>query len=166
LIKTTIIPYAGCNIEVPELLALNDYWPYGLPLEDWPTFCGAGEGIGDRIIPDTICGVRVACCCFEHDISWCIADGSFVDFMKSNLRLYCNLRAIVLPRIPYWQKLAAEAKCFFYFAAVCTVGHKIFKKQFSTTKQYLDPFDNPGVKEKLHRLAMATLNYPTQDYAN
>lgn len=158
MIETTIIRYVGCNIEVPEFLA--PLWPYELPIDKWPTFCGAGDGWGDRAVPDSICGVRIACICYEHDISWAITDGSFSEFMKSNLRLYCNARSLVLPRVKWWQRWWAESKCFFYFSGTCVLGHKVFLHQVSDSKYYEDNFDNPAVKEKLHRLAMATLDYP------
>lgn len=58
MIETTVITYGGAQIEIPEFL--KDYWPLDQPLEEWPSFCGAGEGLGDKIVPEHICGVCVS----------------------------------------------------------------------------------------------------------
>ena len=152
MIETTYIKYANTEIEVPRFLSTR--WPFNLPLSDWPSFCGAGDGLGDRIVPDTINGNRVACCCFEHDISWILADATFAAFMKSNLRLYLNLRAVVIAndRPGWWRHMVGERKCFAYFLAVCTFGRKCFKSSPYDCDVYENPLDNPAIKDKLKKL--------------
>ena len=163
MIRTTTIRYAGANIEIPSFLV--PLWPRGLPLESWPTFCGAGSGLGDRIVPDCINSVRIACCCFIHDIDWCMSDNSFTDFMQANLRLYLNLRNVVIANDkPGWfRKMAAERKCFVYFFCVCTFGHKLFTVDPKYLTSYEDPTENPVVKEKLHRLSRVYNGIPGFD---
>jgi hypothetical protein len=160
MIQTTTIRYAGANIEIPSFLV--PLWPRNFPLDQWPSFCGAGDGLGDRLIPDHINNVRVACCCFVHDIDWCMSDNSFSGFMRSNLRLWLNLRNVVIANDkPGWfRHVLAERKCFAYFAAVSIFGHKIFTLDPKYIKQYEDPTDNPAVREKIHRLARVCYGIP------
>jgi len=43
------ISYWGADLTIPDFL--EPLWPHDLPPEAWPTFCGAGQGWGDAIVP-------------------------------------------------------------------------------------------------------------------
>jgi hypothetical protein len=160
MIKTAIIEYAGAKLEVPEFLV--DIWPKDFQLKKWPTFCGAGDGLGDKIVPDHICGVRASCCCFEHDISWPLSANTFFAFMRCNMRFYRNLRALVLANYDKKKhsRFTVERRCFYFFAAVCTAGWKFFKVSPDDRVVTVDPFSHPVVKARLHRLARVYYGIP------
>jgi hypothetical protein len=92
--ETTTVNYAGAELDVPLFIA-ND-WPFDLPLTAWPSFCGAGKGFGDWVVPDVVCGVLSSCVCYEHDCSWAVAPVNFPGFLAANVRFYKNLRSLVL----------------------------------------------------------------------
>jgi hypothetical protein len=140
------IQYCGAQLEVPEYIA--ERWPYHYSLDDWPTFCGAGGGIGDAVIPDERCGVRIACVCFIHDIDWAIAEDTLVAAMRGNNRLRRNMRSIILANYDKekYSRFRVEYECFKYYIGT-TLG---FALHFSPTGS--DPSTNPEVAEKLERL--------------
>jgi hypothetical protein len=158
-IKT--IDYFGARLEVVEFLA--EIWPYELPLDKWPSFCGLGDSWGDKWVPEKICGIPISCVCFDHDVSFSLADGSQKEFIKMNLRMYRNVRSLVIPNIKWWQRPKAESMCFIYFAVTTALGFRAYESQIPK-QRYDHPLDNPEVHKKLHRLAMATLNYPGLNY--
>ena len=173
MIETRVINYASAKLEIPTFL--TDLWPHALHPADWPTFCGAGDGLGDRIVPDHICSVSVSPCCFEHDISWALAENSFAAFMKANLRLWLNLRSLVLANYnkKLYPQVIVEWRCFGFFLAVSTVGKKFFKAGPEDRIVTADPFDHPIVRARLHRLARVVFKIPgyidgeaVVDYAN
>ena len=103
---------------------------------DYPSFCGAGKGIGDKIVPEFIGGMRCAHICHGHDNSWDAAEFTFFDFLLSNVMFAYNLlvylatgKGGVIKRI--WRAIKGSA----YVLAVSTIGWKIFKNLKSTEKQ-------------------------------
>lgn len=52
------VEYYGAKLTMPSFLVA--LFPVDLPAKKWPTFCGAGGGFGDRVVPDRIHGVRLA----------------------------------------------------------------------------------------------------------
>lgn len=147
---TSTIIYAGAILEVPDFLV--DLWPHELPLSDWPTYCGAGDGLGDRIVPDSIWGARVCPACFIHDIDWAIADGSYRAFQAANNRFKRNLVALTDAQLYSQVRIAAKIRCNTYWLVVSSpVGWRNYEPSGS------DPYTNPVVKDKLFRLARAKL---------
>ena len=153
---TRTIHYEGARLEVLSFLA--DLWPHEMPLDKWPSFCGAGDGLGDDLIPETICGINVSCLCFDHDCSWQVCDGTLKQFLQSNSRLYRNARSLVMKKIPWYHRPQAEATCLLWLSGVTLLGFAIYELQ-SSFYQPKNPTDNPAIREKLHRLAMASLSY-------
>lgn len=88
------IEYGGAVLEIPDFLA--PIWPHDIPLDAWPTFCGAGQGLGDMLVKDRRCGVWTAPVCFIHDVEWTVGEASWLFAVESNLRLYRNIRALML----------------------------------------------------------------------
>ena len=143
------ITYQKAKIQIPDFLA--DLWPVDLPLDSWPTYCGAGEGIGDLLVPERICGVDNSCGCFVHDIQWALADDSFFAAMVANWNLYCNLRAITLANYDHskYSKGRVERGCLKYFLG--TIIGTV--KSFTPDGSYEDPFASPTVKARFKKLA-------------
>lgn len=131
---------------------LVDLWPYDLPLEDWPTYCGAGGGIGDWLVPDVIWSARVCPACFIHDIDWAIADGSYKSFQEGNDRLKRNLMALTGAQLPKGVRLVANIRCNTYWLVVSSPIGWMNYKPCGT-----DPFLNPVVDDRLKRLGRPSL---------
>jgi hypothetical protein len=120
------IDFEGATLDIHPLLA--NAWPKDLPSYEWPTFCGAGSGIGDKIVPETICDVSVSCCCADHDIRWSIADDTWSAAIAANWIFYQNLSAFVwanCDREKYF-RAKVESICFWWFLAVCWGARHFF----------------------------------------
>lgn len=147
------IKYAGAALEISAFL--GPLWPFDMLLDDWPTFCGAGQGFGDWLVPDTIYGVRVAPACLQHDVEWAIADGSYKAFMTANCRFRRNLGAMVKIQLTGWRRSLAVARCNTYFLVVSSpIGWANFDPGST------DPYKNEAVRAKIKRLSQAALGIP------
>ena len=93
MIEFTTIRYLGATLVIPAFLP--PLWPYQMPIEKWPTFCGAGDGIGDKIVPDRIHGVQMAPACFTHDIEWAVTPNTLKAFMLANWHFLRNCLALI-----------------------------------------------------------------------
>jgi hypothetical protein len=159
--KVLPLRYHRATLHAPAFL--QTLWPYRFPLEGWPSYCGAGDGFNDWIIPEKICGVIVSPACFIHDIEWTICEPSKAAAMEANWRFYQNLRNIVLANrnSSKYSKKKVEWNCLKYFWGV-NVG--MLKCFHPTPGQYIDdkgwPLNHPHVQNRLQRLANATLNDP------
>lgn len=141
------IIYAGAVLEIPAFL--EPLWPHDMPLHHWPTFCGAGVGIGDWIVPDRISGVHVGPACLAHDLDWAIGDGSKKHWLASNERFGRNLKSLVRAQVADEDILSSALEdCDIYRIAVSSpVGWCLYDPCGT------DPYTNPVVKSKLKRLA-------------
>ena len=151
------ILYQGTTLLVPDWL--EPLWPYELPLDKWPSFCGAGEGFGDKIVPEFIRTTCVSPACFIHDVDWAVSPDTFKEFLSSNWRFFKNCASLIYNSsgLTYIQKfLSATSAIVLWFGAVTTVGALCFDPLGDSFK---DPFDNPVVKEKLHKLSLANIEY-------
>ena len=152
---TVNIQHDGIPIQVPTFLVANDLWPYQLPLQKWPTYCGAGEGLGDYVVPDHIFGVSIAMACFIHDCEYAVNDRNWLSFCAANDRLRRNIKSIVDAKLDAPECIAGHAVADEYFLAVMTFGWPNFTPDAPVEKW----FESKILKEKLHRLAMADLNH-------
>ena len=146
--KTVRITRYGAQLEVAEFLEYLIPDEDDLPLTMWPTFCGAGDGIGDRIVPDTIDGICVSPVCLDHDCSWAISPNTYAAFQAANNRFFKNLVSFLWSRLDGWQLVRALGRCTLYYAAVSSwIGWR----NFSPAGE--DPWSNPIVRDRLSRLA-------------
>jgi len=150
-VETVQIQYLGVWLEVPA--CLKDLWPYDMDLEDWPTFCGAGEGIGDVLVPDKIEGAIVSPACFAHDIAWAISQRTHTDFFDANIHLLHNLNNLIAKFISHRNHYERAIRVSFgYWEAVTSIlGWANFEPCGS------DPWTNPVVKARLKKLADAKI---------
>lgn len=119
-----------------------------------PTFCGAGDGWGDRTVPDFIRRICISLACAIHDLDWAASPDSIREFIVSNLSFGMNCRYLILASDrPWWVKELAIVRAWgLYFTAVTTAGAICFNPLGDT---FLNPLDNPEVQNKLKRLAAA-----------
>ena len=145
------IIYADAELEIPEFL--KTLWPYGMLLKDWPTFCGAGSGLGDWIVPDKINHKIISPGCFIHDLDWAIADGSKQAWTESNHRFCRNIKNLVKAQIIDQDLLeSAFEDCEVYRIMVSSPIGWMNYDPCGT-----DPWTNPVVKDRLRRLALKNI---------
>jgi hypothetical protein len=151
--RSTII-YQGAELSVPEFLV--DLWPHDLAIEDWPTFCGAGDGPGDWIVPDKARGVYFTPACFIHDIDWALAPSRLAhSFVISNYYFWCNLRALTKIQTresTTRQKMLLHLNNLYAAVVTTPLGWRNFHPLCEP-----DWTKNSEVKGKLNKLAMASL---------
>jgi hypothetical protein len=145
------VTYHGRDLMCPSWLVPLLPDEEELPLKAWPTFCGAGDGFGDWIVRDKICGCIIKPVCFVHDVGWACSEEEGDYFVRENWRFRHNLVAWVVPNLPWWRKANGYTLCYLYWLAVATLGQKHFAPCGT------DWATNPVVFEKLQRLARATI---------
>ena len=147
-----MIPFNGALLNIHEYLI--DSWPFDFPAERWPTFCGAGKGLGDWAVPEKLCGVPNQPCCYDHDVRWAAA-ANVREALIANFILYSNVRANTLAN--YNQRIYSrrfvESACLVVLAGV-TLG-TIF--HFDPINQDIEV--NVEVKDRMDRLQIAYVKY-------
>lgn len=150
-IKTTFIKVEGITLWVPSFLV--DLWPREVPLAGFPSYCGAGSGIGDKIVPEYIWGLKVSAACFIHDILWAICPNTWAWFILSNLMFLFNLLSIIkFKSHSFVGRIVRYSRAVWYFIAVSTIGKKCFKKDAEDKVIVDDPTDHPSVIAKFNRI--------------
>jgi hypothetical protein len=121
--------WCGIELEIPPHLEM--YFP-PLGYEDFPlNFCGAGSGIGEWIVPDTLWTgddlIKLSPACAIHDTDWVHATPTWDYFHESNSRLYTNIKSIILAKATTErsERFARRVPAL-YAHAVDTAGRKIF----------------------------------------
>jgi len=95
---------------------------------EYPSFCGAGKGIGDKIVPEFISNMRCSHICHVHDESWDMARAKYIDFMLGNLVFAYNLFVYLSSVRGGFFRRKLKALCgIAYVTAVSTIGWRIFK---------------------------------------
>lgn len=64
-------------------------------IEHFPHCCGAGEGIGDLLVPESVFGVIISAACFIHDFMWDNMTPSWEYFHASNSIFRTNMSSII-----------------------------------------------------------------------
>lgn len=145
----TVQEYHGANLHL--LSEIAEIFPTDLPLDRWPSYCGAGRK-GDRLVPEYVCGVCVSCVCYLHDIDWAVADG-WRESLQANTRLYTNLKNLVLANYDesHYTKLDVEFLCLTYYIGTNIGTFLCFDKSEPDTENIF-PFNYSQVREKTDRL--------------
>ncbi len=95
----------------------------------YPSFCGAGSGIGDLIVPEYIGGMKCSHICHIHDEWWEACDPTWIAFLRGNMAFGYNLAVyLATGRGGFIDRAWRLFKGALYVGAVSTVGWKIFKK--------------------------------------
>jgi len=87
--------------------------------------CGAGEGWGEMLVPETILGLRISAACHIHDHSWEVATEE--DFDQTNEMFLHNIMAIIRAKsangLMRWLR---NYRATTYYNSVQEVGRGIF----------------------------------------
>ena len=124
----------GADLMVPEFLV--PLWPHDLPPEAWPTFCGAGSGWGNAIVPDKIGKAYLNPAGLCHDVEWACSEKNLSAFMGANGRFFLNCVALILASdLDLWPKIKVMTTVSgLYFTAVSTMG-VLFFSWFSKSRK-------------------------------
>lgn len=141
----TTIDYRGATLEAPDWLA--PLWPHDLHMDNWPSFCGAGEGVGDWLVPESLYGACISPACFIHDIDFACNPRTRSAFQSANNRFARNIEALVAVQLTGAQRYFATAGAVRYWFFVTMFGWKHFNPEG------INPWQNKTVREKLNRLA-------------
>lgn len=143
------IDYHGAQLEVQAWLV--PLLPRYLPFSRWPTFCGAGDGIGDWLVPDDFGAAHISPACFIHDLDYATLPREWWPFQQANNRLYTNIVELCRVQCATVAELAkAKRRSMRYWAAVSIFGWRHFQPECE------NPWSNSTVRDRLGRLAKAT----------
>lgn len=153
------ISYWGADLTIPDFL--ESLWPHDLPPEEWPTFCGAGQGLGDKIVPDHIGTVSLSPAGFCHDVEWACSAKTLSTFVGANGRFFLNCVSLIMAAdMNVWPKIKTLIPVSgIYLSAVSTMGLLFFSWFSKNRKEDADPLNNPVVQDRLRRLANARNNH-------
>jgi lysozyme len=126
--ETKLVLFSGVPLVIPVI--------FGTPMEfakpsfcDYPSKCGAGVGIGDIIVPETMYGLSVSPACDIHDAMWDIAEPSWIEFHQSNSIFLSNILSIIHHRSSsITLEHLRNYRAVTYYNTVNTIGSKIFWK--------------------------------------
>lgn len=114
-------------IENVPLVVPVGYKPPAWLLKDFPRCCGAGDGVGSIVVPETMWGLNVSAACHIHDFSWEVAAASWSDFHQSNSMFLRNIISIIRHKSAnHIMRVLRNYRAVTYFNAVDEIGSKVF----------------------------------------
>lgn len=138
--NTQIIMFDGICLEATDQTAM--VFPYDkYTYKTFPdNYCGAGNGLGERLVPDYIfgstrvfawCGldisIKISMACFLHDKEFEYAGPSVTEFVQSNDLLHKNIESIIKVKARNDYVLArAMYRPVTYMNAVSILGRYVF----------------------------------------
>lgn len=129
--ETVAVIYDGVTLIVPIINESPMHIPHD-GFDDFDTYCGAGKGWGDKIVPDDIYGIIISPACFIHDVMWRESSPSWRDFHHSNSVFFHNILSIIehfAPPIKDEKEVRHERyyrAVTYYMAVDSSVGVSIF----------------------------------------
>jgi len=94
--ETKVFNLVGPKGETVRLIAPVDTKFPSIHIEDYGPYCGAGKGIGNTVVPESIWGLRISVACFIHDTMWDKAERTWADFHQSNSVFLKNILTIII----------------------------------------------------------------------
>ena len=132
--KITVRIVEGVPLFMPEFLDEN--FPT-VPIDEFPSFCGAGDGIGDRVVPDSVLVLSIAIACWIHDGMFSLLSPKKDNWYIANGILILNIFMLIIAKGSKWLVIPRGMVAVPYFWAVMTgVGWRIF-----TNRTWVDDFD-------------------------
>ncbi len=125
--ETYVFNLVGINGARVPLIAPTDITLPGSFVKLFPACCGAGDGIGNLIVPETIWGVPISPACFVHDKMWGKAAPTWEAFHHSNSVFLTNIIAHIQKQSS--SKFLEHIRMYravTYYNAVNTLGASVF----------------------------------------
>lgn len=111
--------------------------------ENFEAYCGAGKGLGNIMVPETIYGLKVSPACFIHDKMFEWSEPSWKAFHYSNNVFHLNIRNIIRYRSANWfMRSIRYYRAVTYFNAVdgpgayCFWGTKVAQGQIDKVPEF------------------------------
>ena len=120
--KTRVI-----SIDGVELVAPDGYTTTCNSLNEFTDCCGPGDGFFERIIPDSILGLRISAACDIHDYCFSHGANTWADFHQANSIFMKNILSIITSRSMTGLAWLRVIIASFYFKAVDEIGARIYK---------------------------------------
>ena len=125
--KTKTFTLIGENGKNITIIAPEDIEFPSIYVSDFTSYCGAGKGLGDIIVPETIWGLRISPACFVHDFMWADANPTWEEFHASNAIFLRNIISLIMGQskssiLKYFRMYRAVT----YYNAVDHIGQNIF----------------------------------------
>lgn len=129
------------KIQKVKVNGITLYAPEGYepPNGEVPDCCGAGRGLGEALVPETMWGLRISPACHIHDFSWEVADRE--DFTFTNFLFLANLLILIWhgsSKLMYWLR---SYRAMTYFNAVQVVGRAGFDRLKDEEEDAWSPAD-------------------------
>jgi hypothetical protein len=124
--ETKNITFDGVPLIVPVISgALMEF------LQDtfkgYPSKCGAGEGIGDKIVPETVFGLPISPVCHIHDTMFDIAEATWQDFHQANSVFLHNILSTIRHKSNNSvMEHIRNYRAVTFYNAVDTIGGSVF----------------------------------------
>lgn len=126
--ETKMIIFDGVPIVAPVVNGNIIEFPYN-KFKNFTSYCGAGKGVGDFVVPETVLQLKVSLACYIHDRMWELANPTWLEFHASNSVFRSNIDSIiqfrsqntVMEHLRYYRSVT-------YFNAVNTLGAYYFWK--------------------------------------
>ena len=97
-----------------SLYAPKEFWE--LPQDQREGRCGAGEGLGEKLVPDNILFICVTPACSIHDFQFAVGE-THTDFKEANRVFHNNLYRIIQSG-SWWLRFARRRIADIYFKVV------------------------------------------------
>jgi hypothetical protein len=110
-----------------SLICREGYVPPTFKMENLEDCCGAGDGLGNLLVPDSILGLRITAACAIHDDWFENSDSTWADFHQGNYIFFVNILTIIKELSSQWLKSIRMHLALVYFDAVDTLGAIVFK---------------------------------------
>ena len=122
------IPTKLVKVDGVTLIAPVSWNPSHDLLKDFPDCCGAGTGLGERLVPDKLLGLRISAACEIHDHDFVVASPTWAAFHAASYRFVQNIYFIIRGKSNWGMGLLRTAMASFYFYFVDTKGARVFKR--------------------------------------
>jgi len=148
--QVTVRIVEGVPLFMPELV--DKHFP-ALPLDDYPRFCGAGEGLWEKVVPDHILWLYISVACWIHDCMFCLLNPAKTNWFIANGVLLLNIFMLIIVKGSNWLVVPRCMVAVPYFWAVMTgTGWKCF-----TSRNWVDdynPYKDPELLTKFAKVGV------------
>ena len=136
--ETVRVVFDGIPLIVPVIAGQPMEFPYDTH-QAFPAYCGAGQGIGNALVPETIERVRVSVACYIHDVMFAVADKTWTEFHNCNYIFFLNLLSVIQKKAKTLeQRYKALKYIYLYFLAVDKLSQIFFFKEGDLDEQRQD----------------------------
>ncbi len=125
--QTKIYTFTGPQgTEVPIVAPVGIEFP-SMFLADYSSYCGAGKGFGDILVPETMWGLTITIACYVHDHMWEMCLPTWEAFHFSNSVFLRNILSCIRNQSKSSMlKRLRNYRAVTYYNAVDSFGKEIF----------------------------------------